>query len=351
MTQAARQHSHPILKDAGRSGPARRKRARLRHIHPLPHAQHLALIEEVRAGRRSQQVRHELPAFLPHLRNFALSLTHDPCRSDDLVQSTMLRAWTNLDHFQPGTNLEAWLFTILRHSFYSEYRKRRWEVEDPEGDYARTLMVQPEQEFRLMLHDLQQALTHLPSEQREALLLVAEQGASYEDVAALCGVAVGTIKSRVNRARTQLAEMLQMENRHDLGPDRLMQAALQHRSTAAFHAQAALASRGMEGHMPTSKPEKSGKQAKAAEGEEQKQTSAFLKTLQPSPELAAIVGAASLPRPEVVSKVWAYIKKHKLQNPQNKREIMADEKLQAVFGGKNKVSMFEMNKHLAQHLK
>ena len=75
------------------------------------------------------------------------------------------------------------------------------------------------------------------------------------------------------------------------------------------------------------------------------------KPLQPSRELAAVVGAAPLPRPEVVSKVWDYIKKHKLQNPQNKREIMADEKLQAVFGGRNKVSMFEMNKYLAQHLK
>jgi upstream activation factor subunit UAF30 len=107
----------------------------------------------------------------------------------------------------------------------------------------------------------------------------------------------------------------------------------------------------MEVHMPTSKSEKPEKQAKAAEGATQEQTSAFLKLLQPSNELAAIVGSAPLPRPEVVSKVWEYIKKHKLQNPQNKREIMADEKLQAVFGGKNNVSMFEMNKHLAQHLK
>jgi upstream activation factor subunit UAF30 len=103
--------------------------------------------------------------------------------------------------------------------------------------------------------------------------------------------------------------------------------------------------------MPPSKPEKSEGQAKAAEGTAQEQTSAFLKPLQPSPELATIVGSAPLPRPDVVSKVWEYIKKHKLQNPQNKREIMANEKLQAVFGGKNKVSMFEMNKHLAQHLK
>jgi upstream activation factor subunit UAF30 len=102
--------------------------------------------------------------------------------------------------------------------------------------------------------------------------------------------------------------------------------------------------------MPPSTPEKP-KQGKADPSEGKKATSAFLKPLQPSPELAAIVGSAPLPRPEVVSKVWEYIKKHKLQNPQNKREIMADETLQAVFGGKHKVSMFEMNKHLAQHLK
>ncbi|WP_262266050.1 SWIB/MDM2 domain-containing protein [Microvirga yunnanensis] len=102
--------------------------------------------------------------------------------------------------------------------------------------------------------------------------------------------------------------------------------------------------------MPNSEPEKPDERVKATKDAADKPASAFLKPLQPSPELAAIVGAAPLPRPEVVSKVWEYIKKHKLQNPQNKREIMADEKLQAVFGGKNKVSMFEMNKYLAQHL-
>jgi upstream activation factor subunit UAF30 len=100
--------------------------------------------------------------------------------------------------------------------------------------------------------------------------------------------------------------------------------------------------------MPSSEPKKP---VKSAKGAAQEQTSTFLKPLLPSHELAAIVGSAPLPRPEVVSKVWEYIKTHKLQNPQNKREIMADEKLQAVFGGKNKVSMFEMNKHLAQHLR
>lgn len=227
MPQAARRHSRPALKKTDRSRSARRKRVRLRYIHPLSHAQQLALVEEVRASRRSQYVRDQLPIFLPHLRAFALHLTRDPVRSDDLVQSTLLRAWTNLDHFQQGTNLEAWLFTILRNGFYSEHRKYRREVEDPDSGFARRLMVQPEQESRLMLQDLRKALARLSPEQHQALLLVAEQGKSYEDAAALCGVAVGTLKSRVNRARTQLAAMLQMENRHDLGPDRLMQAALQ----------------------------------------------------------------------------------------------------------------------------
>jgi RNA polymerase sigma-70 factor (ECF subfamily) len=125
------------------------------------------------------------------------------------------------------SHLEAWLFTILRNSFYSEFRKHRREVEDPDSGYARRVMVQPEPDLRLMLIDLQAALARLPPGQRKALLLVAGQGESYEDAAALCGVAVGTLKSRVNRARTQLAELMQMEDRHDLGPDRLMQAALQ----------------------------------------------------------------------------------------------------------------------------
>ena len=78
---------------------------------------------------------------------------------------------------------------------------------------------------------------------------------------------------------------------------------------------------------------------------------ALQKPLQPSPELAAVVGAGPLPRGEVVSKIWAYIKSNNLQNPQNKREIIADAKLKPVFGGKDKVNMFEMNKHLAAHLK
>jgi len=164
---------------------------------------------------------------LPNLRAFAFTLTNDPTRVDDLVQDAFVRAWANIDHFERGSNLGAWLFTILRHAFYTEHRKRRRELEDPDSGYARRLMVQPEQDFRLFLDDLQRALMHLPLEQREAIILVGGQGETYEDVAARCGVAVGTIKSRVNRGRTQLAELLQMEDRHDLGLGQMMQAAPQ----------------------------------------------------------------------------------------------------------------------------
>jgi RNA polymerase sigma-70 factor (ECF subfamily) len=205
----------------------------LRHIHPTTHAQQLALIERARAALRSKQkcqtaqLREQILGLLPILRAFALSLTNDPSRADDLVQDTILRAWPHLNHFRRGTNLEAWLFTILRNSFYSEFRSRRREVEDADSTYVRRLKVQPEQEFKLFLNDVRKAVERLPLEQREALILVGGQGETYEDVAPICGVTVGTMKSRVNRARTRLVELLQMEDRYDLGLDQLMQAALQ----------------------------------------------------------------------------------------------------------------------------
>ncbi|WP_308494379.1 sigma-70 family RNA polymerase sigma factor, partial [Microvirga aerophila] len=172
-------------------------------------------------------LRDQMLGQLPHLRAFALSLTNNPTWADDLVQDTILRAWANMARFERGTNLSAWLFTILRNLFYSAYRKRRHEVRDPEGVYVGCLAVLPEQESALTFADLRRALVQLPPEQREAVLLVGAEGRSYEDAANLCGVAVGTIKSRVNRARTQLAMLLQMKDRHDLDPDRQILAALQ----------------------------------------------------------------------------------------------------------------------------
>jgi RNA polymerase sigma-70 factor (ECF subfamily) len=166
-------------------------------------------------------------ALLPNLRAFAFSLTSDPARVDDLVQDTFLRAWANIDRFERGSNLGAWLFTILRHAFYTDYRKRRHEVEDPTGIHAARLKALPEQETTLALAELRLALAHLPRSHREALLLVGAEGMTYEEVAMLQGVAVGTIKSRVNRARQQLTGLLQMKSRHEIGPDQVMQAAVQ----------------------------------------------------------------------------------------------------------------------------
>jgi RNA polymerase sigma-70 factor, ECF subfamily len=164
---------------------------------------------------------------LPNLRAFAFSLTNDPIRVDDLVQETFVRAWANIDRFQRGSNPGAWLFTILRHAFSTEHRKRRREVEDPIGVHAARLKGLPEQEAALALDELRSALALLPSSHREALLLVSVEGMAYDEVAMLQGVAVGTIKSRVNRARQQLAGLLQMKSHYEITADHVMQAAMQ----------------------------------------------------------------------------------------------------------------------------
>jgi RNA polymerase sigma-70 factor (ECF subfamily) len=158
-------------------------------------------------------------AAVPSLRAFAISLSGNIDRADDLVQETLLRAIANIDSFQPGTNMSAWMFTILRNLFRSEYRKRRREVEDTDGTYAESLKSHPEQGSRLEFQEFRTALSKLPPDQREALILVGASGFSYEEAANICGCAVGTIKSRVNRARTRLADLLSIEGSEDFGPD------------------------------------------------------------------------------------------------------------------------------------
>ena len=147
----------------------------------------------------------QVTAMLPALRAFGRSLCGDMARADDLVQDTVLKAWTNREQFQSGSNLKAWLFTILRNCYYSELRHRKFEVEDPEGVCAAQVSVQPDHDLKLHLRDLSNALQLLPPDQREALILVCATGLSYEETAEVCGCAVGTIKSRVNRARTRRA--------------------------------------------------------------------------------------------------------------------------------------------------
>ena len=171
-------------------------------------------------------MREAVLAAVPSLRAFAISLSGNVDRADDLVQETLVRALVNIDSFEPGTNLSAWLFTILRNLFRSEYRKRRREVEDGDGTYAESLKSQPEQEARVEFREFRAALAKLPSDQREALILVGASGFSYEEAAGICGCAVGTIKSRVNRARSKLAALLYVEGAEDFGPDETVRAVI-----------------------------------------------------------------------------------------------------------------------------
>jgi RNA polymerase sigma-70 factor, ECF subfamily len=170
-------------------------------------------------GAPNKPVRDVMLAAVPSLRAFAISLCGNVDRADDLVQETLLRAWANLDSFEPGTNMSAWLFTILRNLFRSEYRKRRREVEDADGFYAESLTSLPDQSSHLELDEFRRALEQLPTNQRESLILVGASGFSYEEAAQICGCAVGTIKSRVNRARSRLAAILSIESADHFGPD------------------------------------------------------------------------------------------------------------------------------------
>ncbi|MBY0297984.1 MAG: sigma-70 family RNA polymerase sigma factor [Methylobacterium sp.] len=159
------------------------------------------------------EFRDALLAALPALRAFATSLTGSPTQADDLVQDTLLRAWQSQHSFTPGTNLNAWLFTILRNQFYTTMRKRKREVEDSDGTAAAQLTALPSQEDGIELREVWTQLGKLPPLQREALLLIATQDLTYEAAAELMGCQTGTVKSRVNRARAALVQALGYEDR------------------------------------------------------------------------------------------------------------------------------------------
>lgn len=145
------------------------------------------------------------------MRAFALNLTRNAALADDMVQDAVVKAWTHMDTFEPGTNMRAWLFTILRNTYYSHHRKSRREVADVDGVHAKKLAQKPDHDGRHQFMDFEDAFTQLSDEQREALTLVGAEGFSYEDAARMCGVASGTIKSRVNRGRARLVELLGLE--------------------------------------------------------------------------------------------------------------------------------------------
>jgi RNA polymerase sigma-70 factor (ECF subfamily) len=162
------------------------------------------------------QWRDEVVAMIPALRAFAWSLSHNGSDADDLVQDTLIKAWSNRDKFEPGTNLRAWLFTILRNTYYTQVIRRRREVRDETGEYANSVRTPPTQDWSMAMRALQAALAQLPDEHREALILVGAAGLSYEEAAEICGCALGTIKSRVNRARARLLKIMDAEEAADV---------------------------------------------------------------------------------------------------------------------------------------
>ena len=156
--------------------------------------------------RVPESIDQTLVKAMPTLRAFAGSLCGDPARAEDLVQDTAVRALYNREKYRCGTNAEAWLTTILRNVYYSQWRKRRREVEDIDGIHSGRLTEEPSQQHHLELLDVANGMKHLPPNQREALMRVGVEGRSYEEAAEKGGVVPGTIKSRVSRARSRLEE-------------------------------------------------------------------------------------------------------------------------------------------------
>ncbi len=170
-------------------------------------------IQNAAQGTRNESdksaFKRELTQVIPHLRAFARGLCGRPDMADDLVQETLLKAWAAQERFEPGTSMRAWTFVILRNAYLTDMRRNRFRGEYDETVAERILTAPAAQEEPMHLSDMHRALLTLPPERREALLLVGAGGFSYEEAAEICGCAVGTIKSRVGRARAALAAMIE----------------------------------------------------------------------------------------------------------------------------------------------
>ncbi len=166
-------------------------------------------VREPRTAAADEAFKRELVALIPHLRAFARTLSGNPTAADDLAQDAMLKAWDARASFQMGTNMKAWTFMILRNQFYSD-KRRSWRSTPLDQEVAeRTLIAVDDAESPVALDELRLGLGMLPAEQREALILVGAGGFAYEEAAAICGCAVGTVKSRVSRARRALQGILE----------------------------------------------------------------------------------------------------------------------------------------------
>jgi RNA polymerase sigma-70 factor, ECF subfamily len=170
-------------------------------------------------GAASPDFKRDMLTGLPRLRAYAISLCGNATLADDLVQDTVLKAWSHQEQFEPGTNMIAWMITILRNQFYSKMRKAGREIQDSDGAFIEAMATHPAQYGAMDMMDFRRALDTLAADQREAIILVGASGFSYEEAADICGCAVGTIKSRVNRARAKLQELLGIKDSNDYGPD------------------------------------------------------------------------------------------------------------------------------------
>ena len=167
------------------------------------------MAETKRTAAQKLEFKRELEAVIPHLRAFARGLCGRPDMADDLVQEALLKAWAAQERFEPGTSMRAWTFVILRNAYLTDMRRNRFRGEYDESVAERILTAPASQEEPIHLSDLHRALLTLPPERLEALLLVGAGGFSYEEAANICGCAIGTIKSRVGRARVALTSMME----------------------------------------------------------------------------------------------------------------------------------------------
>ena len=146
----------------------------------------------------------EVVALIPAMKRFARQLCRQPCDADDLVQTTVLKAIANLEKFEPDTRLKSWMFTIMRNACYTRAKKLSRETVGVSDALEATLFILPAQDWALAMYDMSEAIERLPSENRETLIQIAVHGESYEDAAIRFGCAVGTVKSRLSRAREKL---------------------------------------------------------------------------------------------------------------------------------------------------
>lgn len=167
------------------------------------------MAETKRTAAQKLEFKRELEEVIPHLRAFARGLCGRPDMADDLVQEALLKAWAAQERFEPGTSMRAWTFVILRNAYLTDMRRNRFRGEYDESVAERILTAPASQEEPIHLSDLHRALLTLSPERREALLLVGAGGFSYEEAANICGCAIGTIKSRVGRARAALTSMME----------------------------------------------------------------------------------------------------------------------------------------------